>query len=201
MFRKVQHLESNVNQSKYTKKFIDVKTEVNGNKEVLDTEAQDYLEALRKKLELTVDTKVQASLTTEWSLSKGINSNDNKEYLIDFGQRFLTTMKRSIKHFLNRKKQFIARPLLQELSIHANAIQQRSHVFQGCGETLACIKTYVFSVTKKVLVIQGESGCGKTTLLAHVATKINAWLTSGSRINQPYPFIVIRLLGQYYIIR
>lgn len=64
-------------------------------------------------------------------------------------------------------------------------------VFHGREESLQHIHDYMMDDSDKVLVLYGEGGCGKTSLLAKSASMCtsNDWFV-GSR-----PIIIIRFLG------
>ncbi|KAK1124232.1 hypothetical protein K0M31_006607 [Melipona bicolor] len=63
-------------------------------------------------------------------------------------------------------------------------------VFYGREDTLEKIKEYMLGDSEKPLVLYGEGGCGKTSLLAKSAgLTSSAWLTGRKPIN------IIRFLG------
>lgn len=63
-------------------------------------------------------------------------------------------------------------------------------VFYGREDTLERIKNYMLDDGDKPLVLYGEGGCGKTSLLAK-----SAGLTSSSWLTGKKPISIIRFLG------
>lgn len=63
-------------------------------------------------------------------------------------------------------------------------------VFYGREESLVKIKNYMFDENEKALVLYGEGGCGKTSLLAKTAS-----LTNSDWFADVKPLCVIRFLG------
>lgn len=63
-------------------------------------------------------------------------------------------------------------------------------VFYGREDTLEKIKNYMLGGSDKPLVLYGEGGCGKTSLLAK-----SAGLTSSSWLMDKKPISIIRFLG------
>lgn len=73
-------------------------------------------------------------------------------------------------------------------SVHSDRIL--SQVFYGREDTLERIKNYMLGDSEKPLVLFGEGGCGKTSLLAK-----SAGLTSSIWLTGKKPISIIRYLG------
>ena len=68
----------------------------------------------------------------------------------------------------------------------------RCSVFRGREEVLESVRKYlVHGKSNQPLVIYGESGCGKTSVLSKVASLAHTWL-SGVR-----PVVILRYLGNF----
>ncbi len=78
--------------------------------------------------------------------------------------------------------------LVKEISLHTTYCQDKSKVFYGREKILEAILDHVDSEgPNRVLVLNGESGCGKTSIMAVAAKKIK----------EKYPVVplVLRFLG------
>ena len=70
----------------------------------------------------------------------------------------------------------------------------RCSVFRGREDVLESVRKYlVHGKSNQPLVIYGESGCGKTSVLSKVASLSHTWL-SGVR-----PVVILRYLGIYLV--
>lgn len=80
--------------------------------------------------------------------------------------------------------------IVTEILQHLHACNNSVKVFYGREENLVHIRNYMQSDSEKPLVLFGEGGCGKTSLLAKSASlSLNEWFKGFKPIN------VIRFLG------
>ncbi|KAK3734688.1 hypothetical protein QZH41_002106 [Actinostola sp. cb2023] len=66
-------------------------------------------------------------------------------------------------------------PLVQEVVQHLSFCQTKCTAFHGRQEFLESIKEGLLGNDKRVVVLHGESGCGKTSLVAKVAMEVKSW--------------------------
>ncbi|XP_070558651.1 NACHT domain- and WD repeat-containing protein 1-like isoform X2 [Ptychodera flava] len=78
--------------------------------------------------------------------------------------------------------------LYEEVIQHASFCQQKCEAFHGRQDTLKRIESYVKSDSRQPMVIYGQSGCGKTSIVAMAATMVNKWLQGRCKL-------VLRFLG------
>lgn len=80
--------------------------------------------------------------------------------------------------------------IITELLQHLHACNNSVRVFYGREDSLEKIKDYMLGESDKPLVLYGEGGCGKTSLLAKAAgLSSTVWLMGKKSIN------IIRYLG------
>lgn len=80
---------------------------------------------------------------------------------------------------------------------------QGSHLFFGREQELDLAKEYINSEGAKPLIFYGQHGCGKTSILAKIATETNNWImelkneeNEGEIQRRNYdPVLILRFLG------
>jgi NACHT domain- and WD repeat-containing protein len=138
-------------------------------------------------------------LKVNWSQKEGISQETHSEYIKTFSELFFEQCKKlidrnNLKHDdyfqkLNIKDQI----LFKEILYHAQFCNDTVLKFHGREDILNKIKDYVLLNDNEYnipLVLHGESGCGKTALLAKSVSQILDYV--------PDPFnysIILRFLG------
>lgn len=80
--------------------------------------------------------------------------------------------------------------IITEILQHLHACMNSVKVFYGREENLDHIENYILGESDKPLVLYGEGGCGKTSLLAKAASlTANVWFADVK------PISIIRFLG------
>nr|XP_006819093.1 PREDICTED: NACHT and WD repeat domain-containing protein 1-like [Saccoglossus kowalevskii] len=79
--------------------------------------------------------------------------------------------------------------LYDEIAQHVQFVRERSRVFHGRKETMNKIKEYVRMGPRQPLIIHGQSGYGKTSVMAKAAKDAPYMLKYGE------PHVVVRLVG------
>ncbi|KAK3583746.1 hypothetical protein CHS0354_022778 [Potamilus streckersoni] len=120
---------------------------------------------------------------------KGIDLDhpEHKKYLKDFNDDFVVMIKNMIETAL-RKKQTNSDTLLEEVFQHVRFCQKKCELFHGREESLKKIKDYITGKSREVFVVHGQSGSGKTSILAMTARDIKK-RTSGTAV------LLLRFLG------
>lgn len=79
--------------------------------------------------------------------------------------------------------------LVTEVLQHAKMCETRSKAFHGRQDVLGAIKDYLRHIHSQPMVIYGDSGSGKTSIMAMVAQQAASWSCASQ------PVIITRLLG------
>ena len=119
----------------------------------------------------------------KWSDDDGVNAQAHKDYLDEFGGIFESALIRLINQDINSKKlptiKGIPTSMLDEVFTevleHSHSSANKIGQFRGREEALQSIRDYVTGVspTGKPLVVCGESGSGRTTLIAKAAQEVS----------------------------
>ena len=137
-----------------------------------DTEAQGLLHDLKDdRVSKYLPGENIFDFTTDWSDNEGINEQENQEYL----KEFCKTFEEAVLGLIERgvKKQHLQKPVYLEILEHSHQCVEKVHRFHGRAEELKKVQEYITSSSDQPLVIHGDSGCGKTSLMAKVATEVN----------------------------
>jgi len=140
-----------------------------------DVEAQELLSTLR-------DEKVPSCLPSDRLLPyrlrwtpKGVDPEnpEHKEYLESFSSTFYSTITEMVDRAAEEERQLRsklkAHPILEEILTHLSFCRDRCEIFQGREETLKTIQRHIEKKEEVPLILYGESGCGKTSIMAKAA--------------------------------
>ncbi|CAF4551274.1 unnamed protein product [Rotaria sp. Silwood1] len=182
-----RHIENiNVGLLRHSMKFIDI-----ASKQV-DIEAQRMLSDLR-------DVRVPATLpessiiryTVQWSDDDGLNKTVHADYLRDFIETFYRRIVELIDRGVRKQNTFSANRVYTEILQQLHVVNNFSQDFQGRTDILERVRNYVQGSSKQPLVLWGEGGCGKSSMLAKIASESSSWFSS----KQCTPIRLIRFLG------
>lgn len=176
-FRDIDDLETQESINKDKKlaaRFVDLDKDGN-----IDVESKELLNDLKKRIcEKLPDSNIHRFSGLKWNPEGGITRKNHSEYMKQFGDVFYDSVKRLID--INAKKpNFIEsispniRYLVKEVLDHAKFSIECVEKFHGRVDLLESIKNYILSDNRKALYIYGESGCGKTSVIAKVANEIS----------------------------
>ncbi|KAL4228047.1 hypothetical protein ACF0H5_013483 [Mactra antiquata] len=187
--REIEDLHQNTNHHRALK-FIDLHPSINNKPAEIDTEAQDRLKLLRDNdISEKLDKDNIVRLTTKWTDKGGINSTDNAEYLEKLGQAFFEKMTNLIDDNLD-DADFIETDQVKEIKQSLIIRNKWSRIFFGRSDILKILENYVKDVSnKEPYVVYGESGTGKTALIAKCANDVLKWFPDVK------PVIITRFLG------
>ncbi|XP_011338040.1 NACHT and WD repeat domain-containing protein 2 isoform X2 [Ooceraea biroi] len=157
----------------------------------LDNEASKLLADLRDE---RVTNKIESSnfqrYTVEWIGREGLDPETHSEYLQHFITHFYKNMIKLVDRAMRKEDSSAQGQIITEILQHLHACNNSVKVFYGREDTLERIKNYMLGDSDKPLVLYGEGGCGKTSLLAK-----SAGLTSSSWLVGKKPISIIRFLG------
>ena len=160
-------------------KFID---KTWGNPSSVDESAQQLLNKLREKdlpEALTDNNVIQYDI--KW-YGNGIDpgaSQEHAQYIeklcTDFYDTLTNRINRGIEddQSINREDE-----LTEEIFQHGSFCKRKCELFHGRDEFLTTVKETVKK--DQIAVLYGESGCGKTSLMAKVAMEVKKWLGKDS---------------------
>ena len=171
-----------------TGKFLD---KTWGNPSSVDASAQQLLQNLREKdlpEALTSNNVIQYDV--KWH-SNGIDPSASQEHAryieklcTDFYDTLTERINRGIEEDQSTNR---VDPFTEEVFQHGSFCRRKCDLFHGRDEFLTTVKDTV--MRERVAVLYGESGCGKTSLMAKVAMDVKKWLGEDSAT------VVTRFIG------
>ncbi|CAF4731675.1 unnamed protein product [Rotaria sp. Silwood1] len=169
-----RHIENiNVNYLRHSMKFIDIVSKQ------IDEEAQRMLSDLR-------DIRVPAALPessiirykVQWSDEEGLNRTVHAEYLQNFIDTFYTRIVELIDRGVGQQKSLAVNRVYTEILQQLHVVNYFSQDFQGRTDILERVRHYVHGSSKQPLVLWGEGGCGKSSMLAKIVSESKSWFAS-----------------------
>uniref|UniRef100_A0A0N4ZF20 NACHT domain-containing protein n=1 Tax=Parastrongyloides trichosuri TaxID=131310 RepID=A0A0N4ZF20_PARTI len=175
----------NISLTSTASKFIDiVHNEING-------EAQNLLASLRdEQVTVKLSSNNIRRSTVEWIGREGLDTTYHSDYLKDFCDDFyhrITGMVKKAVQFHSKYRD----PMFVEVLQHLHNGLLDSLMFYGRSDELNKANRYILSDSNSPLIFKGDNGCGKTSLLAKIATEIKDWYKEKNII----PVIILRFLG------
>ena len=160
-----------------------------------DEPAQNLLTSLKEKeLSTALPATSVIQYDVKWT-SEGISphtSREHFEYLEKLCADVYSVLTNMIQKAIEAKqpgdnKDAVAEEVLQ----HALFCQRKGLTCQGRDEFVSEIRQSLLASESQqhVVILHGESGCGKTSIMAKIAVEITKWLESESAI------VVLRFLG------
>ncbi|BES94311.1 NAHypothetical proteinT domain [Nesidiocoris tenuis] len=157
----------------------------------LDTEAAKLLANLRdERLTDKVETSNFQKYTVEWIGREGLDNETHEEYLNHFITHFYKNITKLVDRAMRKEDSSPQGQIVTEILQHLHACNNSVQVFYGREEELEKIEAYMKGDSEKPMVLYGEGGCGKTSLLAK-----SAGLTSTEWFVGAKPICIIRFLG------
>lgn len=159
----------------------------------VDEPAQKLLNELREKdLPSTLPSSNILQYDVKWS-NNGIDpksSSKHAQYIEKLCKDFLSSLTNLIDGGIDENESADSRdPLSEELFQHASFCQKKCQAFQGRKEFLRDVRESLKNAEKHSIVLYGESGCGKTSIMAKIASDVKKWLEDESAI------VVVRFIG------
>ncbi|KAI9580289.1 NACHT and WD repeat domain-containing protein 2 [Glossina fuscipes] len=157
----------------------------------LDTESAKLLGDLRDvRLPNKIETSNLQKYTVEWIGREGLDIETHEEYLNHFISHFYKNIVKLVDRAMRKEDSSAQGQIVTEILQHLHACNNSVKVFYGREENLEHIKRYMLGDSDKPLVLYGEGGCGKTSLLAKSAS-----LVAGELFADRRPLNIIRFLG------
>ncbi|XP_039965755.1 NACHT and WD repeat domain-containing protein 2 [Bactrocera tryoni] len=157
----------------------------------LDTESAKLLGDLRDvRLPNKIESSNMQKYTVEWIGREGLDIETHEEYLNHFISHFYKNIVKLVDRAMRKEDSSAQGQIVTEILQHLHACNNSVKVFYGREDNLEHIKRYMLGDSDKPLVLYGEGGCGKTSMLAKSASLVaGEWFASQRPIN------VIRFLG------
>lgn len=152
--------------------------------------------AMNKDLKDRMTSKLNADHVHTYELNwmeKGIDPDcrEHADYLekitTDFQNQMIASIDESIKERENDKK-LTLRPDHEEFMEHAVLVKKKCDGVRGRDDIVKKIKDYVLGDSKEPLIVHGESGCGKTSIMALAAREAFSWIHGNG-------MVIMRFLG------
>ncbi|XP_071108697.1 NACHT and WD repeat domain-containing protein 2-like [Haliotis cracherodii] len=157
----------------------------------VDGEAQKFLKILRdEKIPKVLSASNIARFVVEWSGKDGIDSETHKDYFEQFIDHFYQNIIRLVDNAMSKHERLAGDVIYTESLQHMHACRMFCTVFRGREEVVERIHQYVVGPSNMPLVLCGESGCGKTSLMAKGASQVKTWFSEDKS-----PIMILRFLG------
>jgi WD40 repeat protein len=130
----------------------------------VNADAREQLRRLRDELRQRLGPNV-SEYVSNWQ-GNGIEASHLDELCSRVYERLSAVIIREIEELEQVDS------LDEEISAHRHFAAQRAHAFTGRAEPLAAIAEYIRSGSQSPLVVYGESGCGKSALVAKAAEAV-----------------------------
>ncbi|KAI6228770.1 hypothetical protein M3Y99_01185600 [Aphelenchoides fujianensis] len=176
----------NINQTSTASKFIDIVHKQ------INQEAQKLLSVLRdERVPEVLRTQNIRRSTVEWAGREGMDVRIHADYLKEFTGDFYSSITNMVDAAMRKHAKF-RDPFFVEVLQHLwNGITASSHFFGREGE-LKTGQEYLRSPNDTPMIFYGEHGCGKTSILARIATECRRWFQAGGQVD---PILILRFLG------
>lgn len=157
----------------------------------LDAEASKLLGNLRdERLPNKIESTNMMKYTVEWIGREGLDNETHEEYLNNFISHFYKNIIKLVDRAMRKEDSSAQGQIVTEILQHLHACNNADKVFYGREEELCRIKSYMMGESEKPIVLYGEGGCGKTSLLAKSASLfMREWYKDVK------PVSIVRFLG------
>ncbi|KAH8361900.1 hypothetical protein KR200_007131 [Drosophila serrata] len=157
----------------------------------LDTEAAKLMGDLRDtRLPAKIEAVNSQKYTVEWIGREGLDIETHEEYLNHFISHFYKNVVKLVDRAMRKEDSSAQGQIVTEILQHLHACNNSVKIFYGREESCERIKRYMLGDSDKPLVLFGDGGCGKTSLLSKSASLVACeWFAHARPIN------VIRFLG------
>ena len=159
----------------------------------MDNNAQKLLRNLREKdIPQTLPNTNIIDYTVKW-VDSGVDpsaSQEHAQYIEKLCSDFYETLTGMIDDGIREKETSHSRDsFAEEIVQHGSFCQKKCRSFYGRKEFLAASKETLLDNETRAVILFGESGCGKTSIMAKIATQVKHWLGDESAV------VVLRFIG------
>lgn len=201
IWRNIPNIKEHLTEQK-AQRFIDILAHK------IDEDAERYLTDLTaKKLSTKLPSSNFSKVEVNWEAS-GANISaesasdatrneqhvkQHKEYLDEVCREFKAKITELIDKGGQEVKQTYSR-LNAEVLQHLHFAQARCEVFEGRDKELNTVREYLGSGNTVPMTVYGQSGCGKTSIVANVFNRLTQWAAKAVSQGKTI-FCVVRFLG------
>ena len=173
--REIENIEEKIGANPdLARRFIDL----DANNQV-DKSAKYFLENLKKeKIRSKIADSNIFKFKVQWDAEHGISLQTHRDYIEDFGNTFFN----QVKNLIDRNQTSDSKTeemneadgdLIREVLDHARFCKEKVSQFHGRNDLLNKMQAYLLDESNNSpFVIFGESGCGKTAILAKLADQV-----------------------------
>ncbi|XP_013168603.1 PREDICTED: NACHT and WD repeat domain-containing protein 2 [Papilio xuthus] len=155
-----------------------------------DSNAVPPVSVLQPISSILVNFNNKVWYTVEWIGREGLETETHGEYLNHFISHFYKNIIKLVDRAMRKEDSSAQGQIVTEILQHLHACNNSVKVFHGREDDLLFIENYMKNSSDKPLVLYGEGGCGKTSLLAKSsAMSLATWFA------EVRPTNVIRFLG------
>lgn len=163
-------------------KFMEITYNERERKLQVDEEADSKLDSLlSEKLVKWLGSNNISEFSVLWKHDLGIHPELHQGYLDEFCATFDHELRSIIDSTAQAQMSEPLPPIVDEVFQHWLAVKNVDVGFTGRQEVLDIMKSYTMSNDRKPLVLFGDSGCGKTSLIAKAAAEVSTVLLRGGR--------------------
>ena len=159
----------------------------------INQEAAAALEDLKQKAVNKLPVFNIRKSTVKWS-QKGIDSKLHAGYLLKMCNHFYRTVQALVDRNMAKRNKLVDDSLFHEISQHWSVAKGRCNTFIGRNEMLQTVREYLLGNSNQALVVHGESGSGKTSLMAKAASLVNSNIADSPREDVNLA-VVLRFIG------
>ncbi|KAJ8982590.1 hypothetical protein NQ317_005062 [Molorchus minor] len=158
----------------------------------LDVESAKLLANLRdERLPAKIESSNLVKYTVEWIGREGLDNETHEEYLKNFITHFYKNIIKLVDRAMRKEDSSAQGQIVTEILQHLHACNNSVKVFYGREDSLDHINKYMTGDSDKCLILYGEGGCGKTSLLAK-----SAGMSTGKEwFKGAKPISIVRFLG------
>ena len=167
-------------------KFIDLRPDSS-----IDREAQSFLRTLRdeKIPQLFKSNENYSKMYLKYDSCNG-PVNGQQQYLDELCALLYQKLSVLITSAIWEIENLVCDNFVVEVIQHLSMCKNRCQIFRGREQIIYRIRKFLEHNPEQVLVVHGESGCGKTSVLAKSASLIHTWFSDKK------PVLVLRFLGR-----
>ena len=159
----------------------------------VDNDAYKAVMKLKDEVEKNMPEGSMFKESLKWEEPSGVATSTHKDYTERLCNFFFNLVRDKIDENIKLHHSLIKDELYSETLQHWETVKVRCKNFIGRKDVLQNVKDYILGDTNHVLVIHGESGCGKTSIIAKAAADSLAWLRQSGKMIQTSVFV--RFLG------
>lgn len=154
----------------------------------INEKAQESLRRMQEKYQSKFHSIIEQDI--KWSNPKGVDRVDHLNYLQSLSIQFHDKIRKMITMASTSNKHSESE-LFSEVVKHWRTARIRSSNFIGRHNILMDARNYILKSSDEALILYGEAGHGKTSLMTKIASSVRTWLESSGRRGS----VILRLCG------